>query len=46
LKKGWVILGSWALIQLILPFKVFISPLWAKTLNGWARDQVGKVFVE
>ena len=46
LKKGCVILGSWALIQLMLPLRVLISPLWARTLNGCAKDHVGNVFVE
>ena len=46
LKKGCVILGSCALIQFIFPFKVLISPLCAKTLNGCAKDHVGNVLVE
>ena len=37
---------SWIFIQLIFPFKVLISPLWARVLNGWAKSQLGKVFVE
>jgi hypothetical protein len=37
---------SWAFIQLTLPRRVLISPLWAMTRNGWASHQVGKVLVE
>ena len=29
-----------------LPFSVLISPLCASMRKGWARSQVGKVFVE
>jgi hypothetical protein len=37
---------SCARIQLLLPFSVLISPLWASMRKGWARRQVGKVLVE
>ena len=37
---------SWTFIQLTFPLRVFISPLWAKDLKGWARSQLGAVFVE
>ena len=37
---------SRARIQLTLPMSVLISPLCAMTRNGWARSQLGKVFVE
>ena len=42
-------LASWlsrARIQLMLPIRVLISPLWAITRNGWASSQLGKVLVE
>lgn len=32
--------------QFTLPRSVLISPLWPKTRIGWARSQLGKVFVE
>ena len=35
-----------AFIQLMLPFSVLISPLWASMRNGCASRQVGKVLVE
>ena len=35
-----------AFIQFIFPLTVLISPLWHSILNGCARLQVGKVFVE
>src|SRR5262245_37821051 len=38
--------ASRALIQLLLPERVLISPLWQIRRNGWARSQVGKVLVE
>ena len=37
---------SWAFIQLVLPLIVLISPLCARTRNGWASHQLGKVLVE
>src|SRR4029453_6006360 len=43
--------GDWnsasrARIQLMLPRSVLISPLCAMQRYGWARSQLGKVFVE
>ena len=35
-----------ACIQLMLPRRVLISPLWEMNRYGWARDQLGKVLVE
>lgn len=32
--------------QLTFPLRVLISPLWPMTRIGWARSQLGKVFVE
>ena len=37
---------SWLFIQLILPFSVLISPLWASIRNGCASHHCGKVLVE
>ena len=37
---------SWLRIQLMLPFSVLISPLWANMRNGWASHHCGKVLVE
>ncbi len=37
---------SRALNQRRLPLMVFISPLWARRRNGWAKLHVGKVLVE
>ena len=37
---------SWIFIQFIFPLIVLISPLWANVLKGWAKSQLGKVFVE
>ncbi len=37
--------ASRAAIHARLPSMVLISPLWAASRNGWARVQVGKVFV-
>ncbi len=37
---------SWLFIQLVLPFSVLISPLWASIRNGWASRHSGKVLVE
>ena len=45
-KAGASIRGSCARIQLTLPLRVLISPLWASIRNGWARCQVGNVLVE
>ena len=36
---------SEALAQLILPKRVFISPLWPKNLMGWASGHFGSVLV-
>ena len=39
--------SAWrAFMKLALPMTVLISPLWAMKRLGWARDQLGKVFVE
>ena len=45
-KVGEAMRHSCACIQLTLPLRVLISPLWASTRNGCARCQVGKVLVE
>ena len=37
--------ASRACIQLMLPRRVLISPLWAMKRQGWARSQLGKVLV-
>ena len=37
---------SWLFIQLMLPFSVLISPLWASMRNGCASHHCGKVLVE
>ena len=38
--------SAWrAFIQLILPRRVLISPLWHRKRNGWARSQDGRVLV-
>ncbi len=37
--------SSRAFIQLTLPSRVLISPLWANRRKGWKRFQLGKVFV-
>ena len=37
---------SWLFIQLVLPFSVLISPLWASMRKGWASHHCGKVLVE
>jgi hypothetical protein len=37
---------SWDFIQLVLPFSVLISPLWASIRNGCASHHCGKVLVE
>ena len=44
--KGLCISCSWTFIQFIFPLSVFISPLWAIDLNGWAKSQLGAVLVE
>ena len=45
--KAWAAMRiSWLFIQLVLPFSVLISPLWASIRNGWARRHSGKVLVE
>ena len=38
--------ASRARIQLKLPARVLISPLWASRRSGWASSQLGKVLVE
>ena len=37
---------SRARIQLTFPWIVLISPLWQRSLNGWARSHDGVVLVE
>ncbi len=37
---------SWLFIQLMLPFSVLISPLWASIRKGCASHHCGKVLVE
>ena len=37
---------SWLFIQLTLPFRVLISPLWASIRKGCASHHCGKVLVE
>ena len=44
--NGLCISCSWTFIQLIFPFRVFISPLWAIALKGCAKSQLGAVLVE
>ena len=43
---GATIRVSWLFIQLTLPRRVLISPLWASVRNGWASFQDGMVLVE
>jgi hypothetical protein len=45
-KRSLASCDSLARIQLMLPLRVLISPLWAIRRNGWARSQLGKVLVE
>jgi hypothetical protein len=45
-KASAVMRISWLRIQLALPRRVLISPLWASIRNGWASRHSGKVLVE
>ena len=45
-KSGLVISCSCTRIQFLFPLYVLISPLWAIALKGWAKLQLGAVFVE
>ena len=44
--SGLFIIPWRANIQFMLPRSVLISPLWAMYRLGWARSQLGNVFVE
>jgi hypothetical protein len=44
-KRGEARVACLAFMALMFFLSVFISPLWAIILNGWARGQDGKVLV-